>query len=142
MAYNVAFNPGREFPYSTNIDGTGPSLGITTGKVSTLDSRPGAVNPGGFPIFKNGQVAGGVGLAGVGSLDDEFRPAEFAAFKATQLSEAVSFPFSGRAAIFVGGIALPYVSKPVLNAVKAGRQPAGVTAGAFDPDPARYRVGP
>jgi uncharacterized protein GlcG (DUF336 family) len=142
VAYNVAFNPGKEFPYPTNIDGTGPSLGITTGKVDTLDSRPGAVNPGGFPIYKNGQVVGGVGVAGVGSVEDEFRAAEFAAFKATQLSEAVRFPFSGKAAIFVAGIALPFVSKPVLNAVQSGQQPAGVAPGVFDPDPARYRVAP
>jgi uncharacterized protein GlcG (DUF336 family) len=140
--YNVAFNLGKEFPPPTNVDNTGPSLGITTGKVDTLDSRPGAVNPAGFPIYKNGEVVGGIGVAGVGSVEDDFRAAEFAAFKATQLGGGIGFPFSTRDVIFVAGIALPYVSKPVLNAVLAGRQLSGVTPGVFDPSPVRYRMGP
>lgn len=142
VAYNVEFLPGQEYPYPLNVDGTGPSLGITTGKADVRDSVPSAVNPAGFPLFKNGKVVGGVGVAGVGTAEDHFLAAEFAAFKATQISEAIRFPFSPRAVIFVEGIALPFVSAPVLAAVKAGRQVAGVPAGAFDPDPARYRVGP
>lgn len=140
--YNVAFNPGKEFPYPTNIDNTGPSLGIATGKLDVFDSRPGTVNPGGFPIFKNGQVAGGVGVAGVGSADDDFRAAELAAFKATQLSPSIRFPFPARAAIFVGGIALPYVAPQVLNTVREGRQLPGVAPGVYDASPARFRVAP
>ncbi|MGV3720834.1 MAG: GlcG/HbpS family heme-binding protein [Actinomycetota bacterium] len=140
--YNVTFNPGKEYPYPTNIDNTGPSLGITTGKVDVLDSRPGAVNPAGFPIYKDGQVVGGVGVAGVGSVEDDYRPAELAAFKATQLSPSIRFPFSARAVIFVGGIALPYVSPQVLNTVRDGRQLPGVTPGVYDGSAPRFRVAP
>ena len=142
VGYNVDFLPGQEYPYPLNVDGTGPSLGITTGKADVQDNVPSAVNPAGFPLFKNGQVVGGVGVAGVGSAADHFLAAEFAAFKATQISDAIRFPFSSRAVIFVEGISLPFVSAPVLAAVKAGRQVGGVPAGTFDPDPMRYRVGP
>jgi len=140
--YNVTFNPGKEYPYPLNIDETGPSLGIATGKFDVFDSRPGVVNPGGFPIYKDGQVAGGVGVAGVGSVDDNFRTAEFAAYRATQLNSSIRFPFPTSGVIFVAGIALPFVAPQVRDAVRDNRQLPGVTPGVYDRSAPRYRVVP
>ena len=78
-----AFNLGQDVPQSRSLNGlpcdslnqTGCGLGIATGKADVFDSDPGAVNGGGVPIFKNGQLVGGIGVTGVpGPL------AEFAAF--------------------------------------------------------------
>lgn len=70
----VEWNADQEYPAPLNVDGTGPSLGITTGKVDLLDSvpYPRAVNPGGMPLYltvRTGPRAftfdqvGGVGVA-------------------------------------------------------------------------------
>src|SRR5579863_9278489 len=52
-------------PPATAISGASPGLGVATGKADVDDSDPTAVNPGGVPIFKNGQVVGGIGITGV-----------------------------------------------------------------------------
>src|SRR5277367_5584428 len=49
-------------PPATTISGASPGFGITTGKADVNDSQPAAVNPGGVPIFKNGQEVGGIGV--------------------------------------------------------------------------------
>jgi len=54
-------------PPATKIAGTSPGLGVATGKADVADSDPTAVNPGGVPIFKNGEVVGGIGITGVPS---------------------------------------------------------------------------
>ena len=53
----------------------GCGAGIVTGKADIFDSNPAAVDGGGVPIFKDGRVAGGIGVTGV-TRD----AAEFAAF--------------------------------------------------------------
>src|SRR6202034_700267 len=63
------------------IDGSRPGLGVATGKADVMDSDPAAVNTGGVPIFKNGIMVGGIGVAGVDPLT-----AEYAAFTATQIN--------------------------------------------------------
>src|SRR5258708_15194833 len=73
--FNTEFIPGHEVPPSRSLDGTKPGLGILTGKADLNDSDPNAVNPGGVPLFKNGILVGGVGVAGVNP-----DVAEFAAF--------------------------------------------------------------
>src|SRR6202795_1528045 len=61
---NTTFNPGEAIPPARSINGLpctstdrrGCGLGIATGKADLFDSNPGAVNPGGIPIFKQGKV--------------------------------------------------------------------------------------
>src|SRR3984893_7527203 len=71
------FIAGQAVPPARSIGGATTSLGITTGKADLSDSDPNAVNPGGVPIFRNGSVVGGIGIAGVAG-----DVAEFAAYVA------------------------------------------------------------
>jgi len=125
-----AFNPGQSVPQSRSLNGlpcdslnqTGCGLGITTGKVDVFDSDPGAVNGGGVPIFKNGQVVGGIGVTGVpGPL------AEFAAFAGSAPSGAFGPRPADPGVIFLDGIALPFVAQ----ATRPPGTSTGVFAGAF-----------
>jgi len=84
--FNTDFLPGQSVPPSRSIDGSKPGLGILTGKADVNDSDPTAVNPGGVPLFKNGILVGGVGVAGV-----DPSVAEFAAFSG-EADSARSFP--------------------------------------------------
>jgi len=109
--------PGREVPPARSISGATTGLGIATGKADTNDSDPNAVNPGGVPLFKNGQVVGGIGVAGVtGDV------AEFAGF-----SSAIANGFGASPAppgvVVIDGIALPFVNQTT--------RPAGVGPGNF-----------
>ena len=107
--------PGVEVALARSFNGTTLGLGITTGKADTNDSDPTAVNPGGVPLFKGGQLVGGVGVAGVAP-----DVAEFAAF-----SGAVGAGFSANPAppgvVVIDGISLPFVNQTTL--------PSGVGAG-------------
>jgi uncharacterized protein GlcG (DUF336 family) len=113
------FLPGMTVNPSTSLTGgTGP--GILTGKSQLDDSDPNAVNPGGVPIFHNGVVVGGIGVAGV-SHD----VAEFAAFTASESNGfGLPNPLPDPGAVFIGGIALPFVNQT--------SRPAGLTAGTFN----------
>src|SRR5438132_1279933 len=85
-------------------------------------ARPGAVNGGGVPIFKNGQVVGGIGVTGVpGPL------AEFAAFAGSAPSGAFGPRPADPGVIFLDGIALPFVAQ----ATRPPGTSTGVFAGAF-----------
>jgi uncharacterized protein GlcG (DUF336 family) len=102
------FNPGQEITPSRSLGG-GVGMGIVTGKADVFDSDPGAVNPGGVPIFKDGRVAGGIGVAGV-----DFPQAEFAAFTGSVVggTDARFGPRPARPGVVVlDGIALPFVSQ-------------------------------
>ena len=101
--------------------GFGP--GILTGKADAMDSNPLAVNPGGVPIFYQNVVVGGIGV--VTSSSDP-NVAEYAAFigSTTQRTgPADSFGPTPAApgVVFIGGIALPFVTQTSL--------PAGVSVG-------------
>jgi uncharacterized protein GlcG (DUF336 family) len=118
-------------PPATTISGASPGLGIATGKADRLDSDPTAVNPGGVPIFKNGDVVGGIGITGVPS-----DVAEYAAFTAMQVNvdgvflDLAALPPPGE--VVIDGVALPFVNQTTA--------PAGVTQGTFNP--ALFTVGP
>src|SRR2546427_2963155 len=121
-----AFNAGQDIPPSTSLNGSpctsadqsGCGLGIATGKADVFDSNPNAVTGGGVPIFKDGQVVGGIGVAGVAP-----ELAEFAAV----VGSVPNAQFGPRPAdpgvIFLDGIQLPFVNQTT--------RPPGVGPGTF-----------
>ena len=117
---NLPFLPGQSLPPARSIGG-GLGLGIITGKADISDSDQTAVNPGGVPLFKNGVLVGGVGVAGTTS-----DVAEFAAF-----TGAVAAGFGANPAppgvVVIDGVSLPFVNQTTLPAGHS----AGTFAGAF-----------
>jgi len=116
------YAPGQAIPPSRNIAGTGPGLGIITGKADVMDSQPDAVNPGGVPIFRGTTLVGGVGVV-AGAAGDLYDVAEFAAVVgagglppgAGGLT-AIPNPLAPPAVVFIDGIALPFVNNTSLPA--------------------------
>jgi uncharacterized protein GlcG (DUF336 family) len=121
-------------------DTSGCSIGITTGKTSLLDANNGseaAVNPGGLPLYRDGKLIGGVGVAGVSS-----DRAEFAALLATQvltagITTAIAFPslLPVPGAIYIDGIRLPFYGQcsTFISCIQAAAQarPSGSSAGTL-----------
>lgn len=102
-AFNAPFNPGKEITPARSLSG-GRGLGIITGKADSFDSNPGAVNPGGVPIFKEGAVVGGIGVAGV-SLPE----AEFAAFSGSIPDSRFGPRPPPPGVVVLDGVSLPFV---------------------------------
>jgi uncharacterized protein GlcG (DUF336 family) len=119
------FISGQTVPPARSISGATPGLGITTGKADMNDSDPNAVNPGGVPLFRNGSVVGGIGVAGV-ALD----VAEYAAYTAAASNGFGPTP-APPGVVFINGVALPFVNQTT--------RPAGVGAGTFT---SSFVVGP
>lgn len=114
---NVTFLSGQTIDPSRLISALQPGLGIITGKADVFDSDPNAVNPGGVPLFRNGRLIGGVGVAGApGPV------AEFAAFSAAAASGFGAAP-APPGVVVIDGISLPFVAQTT--------RPAGSTAGVF-----------
>ena len=115
------FLTGQAVSPSTALNGKfGP--GIITGKSQLDDSDPNAVNPGGVPVFRGGIVVGGIGVAGV-SHDI----AEYAAFTASESNGfGLPTPLPPPGAVFIGGIALPFVSQ---TTIPAGSKPGTLVGG-------------
>ena len=118
------------------------SVGITTGKVDVFDTgqtRLGAVpvNPGGIPIYRDGKVVGGVGVAGVTPEFAEYAAtlAAAAAGRDLDFSEPLGFP----GAVYVDRIRLPFFSscttvtciRQALRARPAGSAAGSLTSGIF-----------
>ena len=124
-------------PPATTISGVSPGYGITTGKADVNDSEPTAVNPGGVPIFKNGQEVGGIGV-----VSGDLNTSEYVAFAAAAMAAAggpststdgVGFPdFPSPGIVSIAGITLPFVNQT--------SAPSGVTPGNFNS--ANFTVGP
>jgi len=123
--FNTSFVAGKEIPPARSIDGTLPGLGIQTGKVDLTDSNPDAVNPGGVPLFRNGVVVGGIGVAGVSGP-----VAEYAAFQGAVGAGFVPAP-AAPGVIFIDGIELPFVAQTT--------PPDGISAGDVRGD---FLIGP
>ena len=115
-ALNANFIPGQEVPPAASIDGTQPGLGTITGKADLNDRVQSAVNPGGVPLFKQGVLVGGVGVAGVAAS-----VAEFAAFSGAAGAGFGPTP-AAPGVVFINGIALPFVNQTT--------QPAGTSPGS------------
>jgi uncharacterized protein GlcG (DUF336 family) len=111
------FIAGQSVPPARSISGATTGLGITTGKADLNDSDPVAVNPGGVPLFRNGNVVGGIGVAGVAGDVAEF--AAYAAATSNGFGPAPAEP----GVVIIGGVALPFVNQTA--------RPAGVGAGTF-----------
>jgi uncharacterized protein GlcG (DUF336 family) len=112
----------NQIPPSLALGG-GFGLGVLTGKADTMDSNPLAVNPGGVPIFYQNVVVGGIGV--VTSSSDP-NVAEYAAFvgstsQRTGPSDSFGPTPAAPGVVFIGGIALPFVTQTSL--------PAGVSVG-------------
>lgn len=123
---------GNEFAL-TNRAST-RNIGFVTGKADVFD--PGQpldvpVNPGGFGIYRNGRVVGGVGVAGV---PPDF--AEYASFRAASAIGALPVnPLPTPGAVFIDGLRLPFFAacisvQCVLDSV--AQLPPRATAGSFD----------
>lgn len=123
--FSTNYLSGQALPPSRSIDGTTTGSGIVTGKADVFDSDPNAANGGGVPIFKNGHLAGGVGVAGASNDVNEF-----AAFSGIAGSGLVPNP-APPGVVIIGGIALPFVQNQVI--------PAGITAGTAN---GSFLVGP
>jgi uncharacterized protein GlcG (DUF336 family) len=128
--FNTTYLPGQSIPVPTLLHSASPGLGMLTGKPDLLDSNPAAVDPGGVPIFKNGRVAGGVGVVAASTTANYNAVVEYAAVAGTIGNGfAPMVPYPG--AVVVGGITLPFVQQTTL--------PAGLSAGTAD---GAYTLGP
>ena len=128
--FNTTYLPGQGLPVPTLLHAATPGLGMQTGKADLLDSDYTAVNPGGVPIFKNGRVAGGIGVVAAPSTPNYNAVVEYAAVAGTVGNGfAPVVPYPG--AVVVGGVTLPFVNQTTI--------PAGVTAGMAG---GTYSVGP
>ena len=111
------FSAGKSMPPARSISGAATGLGIATGKADVNDSDPNSVNPGGVPLFRNGSLIGGIGVAGVAP-----DVAEYAAYAAAT-SNGFGVAPAAPGVVFIGGVALPFVNQKT--------PPAGVSAGSF-----------
>jgi uncharacterized protein GlcG (DUF336 family) len=100
------------------LNRTGCGLGIATGKADLVDGDATAVNPGGIPIFKDGELVGGVGVTGVPPA-----AAEFAAFVASVPAAGFGPVVAPPGVIFLDGVELPFVNQAT--------RPPGFGPGAF-----------
>ena len=134
---NLAASIDTIVPPATTIAGASPGYGVITGKANLDDSDANAVNPGGVPIFKNGQEVGGIGVA---AADPD--AAEYVAYAAAGMiamsgpsaaTDGVGFPaFPAPGIVSIEGITLPLVNQTT--------PPSGVSSGTFNP--ANLTVGP
>ena len=102
---NASFLSGQSISAARSLDGSKIGLGPITGKADLFDSDSNAVNPGGVPLFRNGELVGGVGVAAA-------RPdvAEFASFSAAVNAGFGSSP-ARPGVVVIDGVSLPFVNQ-------------------------------
>jgi uncharacterized protein GlcG (DUF336 family) len=105
-------------------------IGITTGKIDLLDTGNGteqSVYGGGVPLFRNRQLIGGVGVAGVSADRAEFAALLAAAGSGRGITTAIDFPnpLPPPGSIVIDGLRLPFVK------ARADARPAGSNPGSF-----------
>ncbi|MBI2681207.1 MAG: heme-binding protein [Candidatus Solibacter usitatus] len=84
--------------------------------------------PGGIPIFKNGPLVGGLGVAGI-----DPNAAEFAAVSATAGTQFfVPLPLPPPGAVFINGVRLPFVQQ---TSRPAGTASAAIPGGVYQVSP-------
>ena len=102
-------------PPAMNIAGTGPGLGVQTGKADLMDSDPNAVNPGGIPLFKMNALGGYTMVGGVGVVAPTHEIAEFAALNGAVAGNGINL--LGALAnlppqvVLAGGVGLPEINQ-------------------------------
>ena len=121
-------------------DVSGCSKGITTGKRDLFDTGNGTedtVNPGGVPLYRGGQLIGGVGVAGVSTDRAQYAALLASAASGRGITTAINFPnpIPTPGAIFIDGIRLPFYGScgtdiPCIQAAALSR-PAGSSTGSF-----------
>lgn len=130
----------EHFPPGISFRPAGPLYGVQfsslpCGDINRINGRLGlAGDPGGFPIYKNGEPAGGIGIEGDGLYTLDRQPAdddqpfeELIAASAVRGFEAPSLIRADN--ILVDGIRLPYSN--VLNPPAPATIPFGTLTGAF-----------
>ena len=143
-------------------DARGCSPGITTGKANLADAGgfDATVNPGGTPLYRNGRLLGGVGVAGVTAERAEFAAVTAAAGSGAGLTAVATFPgeLPSPGAVFIDGIRLPFfracltvqcVRDAVTSQRPAGSAPGAESAADYlvrprdgQPAPEQYLFGP
>ena len=113
LVNTVAFQ--SQIPPSLSLSG-GFGPGVLTGKADVMDSNPLAVNPGGVPIFYQNVVVGGIGVV---TSSSDLNVAEYAAFvgsttQRTGPSDSFGPTPAAPGVVFIGGVALPFVTQTSL----------------------------
>ena len=109
------FAPGQALPQPLSLDGT-TGLGMITGKVDVYDSNQTAVNPGGVPVYKNGDVVGGVGVVGSTSEVSEYAAYAAATGVVTTNPELAFLAVPAPGAVVINGITVPFVVQTTIPA--------------------------
>jgi uncharacterized protein GlcG (DUF336 family) len=129
--FNTNYLPGQTVPDPTLLHSAAPGPGIVTGKVDLMDSDQTAVNPGGVPIFKNGKVAGGVGVVAAPGTANYNAIVEWAAV-AGSIGSGFAPMVPDPGAVVLGGVTLPFVNQKTLPVgYKMGLATGTFTYGPF-----------
>jgi uncharacterized protein GlcG (DUF336 family) len=121
-------------------DTRGCSPGITTGKANLVDTGGFAatVNPGGTPLYRNGRLLGGVGVAGVSPDRADYAALSAAAGSGAGISPVATFPgeLPAPGAVFIDGLRLPFfracLTVACVSDTLRGAPPRGSSPGVGD----------
>jgi uncharacterized protein GlcG (DUF336 family) len=124
----VTFNAGKSVPPAKSLSG-GIGPGIVTGKQQPDDANPAAVNAGGIPIYRAGNLLGGIGVVGIAG-DPQL--AEFAAVNGVfggGFAPVPAFPLPEPGNVFIDGIRLPFLGPDQKLTPTGLVQPKGTSPG-------------